>query len=64
MKKELDTLKNCLEPRPNLLVSCRSKKGEDNALAVAYGGNCSYRSYRQKTRRACPLDECRYFLCN
>jgi oligoribonuclease NrnB/cAMP/cGMP phosphodiesterase (DHH superfamily) len=23
-----------------------------------------YRIYRQKTRRACPLDECRYFLCN
>lgn len=42
MKKELDTLKNCLGPRPNVVVSCRSQKGEDNALAVAYAGNCSY----------------------
>lgn len=42
MKKEYESLKHCLQPRPNLLVSCRSKEGEDNALAVAYGGNCSY----------------------
>lgn len=48
MKKELDTLKNCLEPRPNVVVSCRSEKGEDNALAVAYAGNgryCSFSSF-------------------
>ncbi|GAB6137912.1 flavin reductase family protein [Halanaerobaculum tunisiense] len=42
MKKELDTLKNCLQPRPNIVVSCRDNKGEDNALAVAYASNCSY----------------------
>ena len=42
MKKELDTLKNTLGPRPNVIVSCRSEEGEDNALAVAYAGNCSY----------------------
>ncbi|WP_018248701.1 flavin reductase family protein [Orenia marismortui] len=42
MKKELETLKNCIQPRPNLIVSCRDQKGKDNALAVAYAGNCSY----------------------
>jgi len=35
-------VKACLRPRPNILVSCRSAKGEDNALAVAYCCNCSY----------------------
>ena len=42
MKKKLDTLRTCIEPKPNLVVSCRSEEGEDNALAVAYAGNCSY----------------------
>ncbi|TDX51406.1 flavin reductase family protein [Orenia marismortui] len=42
MKKELETLKNCIQPRPNLIVSCRDEEGKDNALAVAYAGNCSY----------------------
>lgn len=42
MKKEVDVLKNCLQPRPNVVVSCRGENGEDNALAVAYAGNCSY----------------------
>ncbi len=42
MKQKLETLKSCLQPRPNIIVSCRSKKGKDNALAVAYASNCSY----------------------
>jgi flavin reductase (DIM6/NTAB) family NADH-FMN oxidoreductase RutF len=42
MKKEMDELKHCLQPRPNLVVSCRSQGGKDNALAVAYASNCSY----------------------
>ncbi len=31
-----------LQPMPKVLVSCRGKNGEENALAVAYCGNCSY----------------------
>ena len=33
---------SCLQPAPKILVSCRGKNGENNALAVAYCGNCSY----------------------
>lgn len=33
--------RSVINPRPHLLVSCRGKNGEDNALVVAYGGNCS-----------------------
>ena len=40
-KKEAE-IKSCIQPRPNVLVSCRSVEGEDNALAVAYCCNCSY----------------------
>src|SRR6056297_117175 len=42
MKVEFDSFKHCLQPRPNVLVSCRNNKGENNALAVAYACNCSY----------------------
>lgn len=42
MKKILDPVKNLLQPRPNIVVSCRSKDGKDNALAVAYATNCSF----------------------
>ncbi len=42
MKKILDPMRNSLQPRPNIVVSCRSKEGKDNALAVAYAANCSY----------------------
>ena len=35
-------MKSCLQPAPKVLVSCRSLNGEDNVLAVAYCGNCSY----------------------
>ena len=34
--------KSCLQPAPKVLVSCRGLDGEDNALVVAYCGNCSY----------------------
>lgn len=40
-KKEVGK-KGALQPTPKVLVSCRGKNGEDNALAVAYCGNCSY----------------------
>lgn len=42
MKKKVTEFKSCLKAMPNILVSCRNKKGEDNALAVAYACNCSY----------------------
>ena len=41
MKKEA-ALRSCLQPRAEVLVSCRSKEGQNNALAVAYCCNCSY----------------------
>lgn len=41
MKKEADK-KGCLQPAPKILVSCRGLDGEENVLAVAYCGNCSY----------------------
>jgi len=31
-----------LQPAPKVLVSCRGLDGEENALAVAYCGNCSF----------------------
>lgn len=34
--------RSCLQPAPKVLVSCRGQNGENNALAVAYCGNCSY----------------------
>ena len=41
IKKEANK-KDSLWPAPRVLVSCRGLNGEDNALAVAYCGNCSY----------------------
>lgn len=41
MKKDAP-LKGSLQPLPKILVSCRDKEGRENALAVAYCGNCSY----------------------
>mgnify|MGYP002357948735 FL=1 len=35
-------MKSCLQPLPKVLVSCRGLSGENNVLAVAYCGNCSY----------------------
>lgn len=33
---------NALVVKPNLVVTVRDKEGNDNALVVAYAGNCSY----------------------
>jgi len=42
LNKKAANFKSCLQPRPNILVSCRGLNGENNALAVAYCCNCSY----------------------
>jgi flavin reductase (DIM6/NTAB) family NADH-FMN oxidoreductase RutF len=42
MKKIVTNTKSCIQPSPKILVSCRGKDGRNNALAVAYCGNCSY----------------------
>ena len=42
MEKSTANMKSCLQPLPKVLVSCRGLNGEDNVLAVAYCGNCSY----------------------
>lgn len=42
MKENIKNMKSCLQPAPKVLVSCRDKDGRNNALAVAYCGNCSY----------------------
>ena len=41
-KAEVSNFKSCLKPTVDILVSCRGKNGEVNALAVGYAGNCSY----------------------
>lgn len=41
VKKEAEK-KSGLQPTPKILVSCRGLNGEENALAVAYCGNCSF----------------------
>ena len=42
MEKSKANMKSCLQPLPKVLVSCRGLNGENNVLAVAYCGNCSY----------------------
>ncbi|KAJ51652.1 flavin reductase (DIM6/NTAB) family NADH-FMN oxidoreductase RutF [Clostridium tetanomorphum] len=42
MEKVQGNMRSCLQPRPNILVSCRGNDGKNNALAVAYCCNCSY----------------------
>ena len=42
MKKREANKINSLQPSPKVLVSCRGLNGEENALAVAYCGNCSF----------------------
>ncbi|MDD2370380.1 MAG: flavin reductase family protein [Firmicutes bacterium] len=42
MKKKEGEKKSCLQPASKILVSCRGIDGENNVLAVAYCGNCSY----------------------
>ena len=41
MKKDAQK-KGALQPAPKVLVSCRGANGEEDALAVAYCGNCSF----------------------
>ena len=40
--KKPATFRSALNPRTPILVSCRSKDGKNNALAVVYACNCSY----------------------
>jgi len=42
MIKQEANKKGALQPSPKVLVSCRGLDGEENVLAVAYCGNCSY----------------------
>lgn len=42
MDKKTAKFRSCLQPASKVLVSCRGKNGEDNALAVAYSCNCSF----------------------
>ena len=42
MNKKAANFKSCLQPKPNILVSCRGLNGKNNALAVAYCCNCSF----------------------
>ncbi len=42
MKKNVEKFRGSLRPFCNIIVSCRGKNGENNALAVAYACNCSY----------------------
>ena len=42
MSKKQALISPCLQPAPQILVSCRGANGENNALAVAYCCNCSY----------------------
>ena len=42
MKKTEANKKGSLFPTPKILVSCRGLDGEENVLAVAYCGTCSY----------------------
>ncbi|NLH46943.1 MAG: flavin reductase family protein [Acholeplasmataceae bacterium] len=41
-EKKQGKMKSCLQPLAKVLVSCRGLNGEDDVLAVAYCGNCSY----------------------
>jgi len=42
MEKSSASLVGSLAPTPQVLVSCRDAQGRNNALAVAYCGNCSF----------------------
>ncbi len=42
MEKLEGQKKSVLKPSPDVLVSSRGLNGEENALAVAYCGNCSF----------------------
>lgn len=42
MEKSEGKKKSALQPKADVLVSSRGLNGEENALAVAYCGNCSF----------------------
>ena len=42
MKTEVTEYSSCIQPTPNLIVSCCDDNGNNNALAVAYACNCSF----------------------
>ncbi len=42
MEKKQAAMGSYVMPKPPAIVSCRGKNGQDNALVVAYAGNCSY----------------------
>lgn len=42
MSKKSVEIKACLQKMPKVLVSCRDKEGNNNALAVGYCCNCSF----------------------
>jgi len=42
MAKVMAAIQPAMNPTPKIIVSCRGKNGDNNALVVAYCGNCSY----------------------
>ncbi len=42
MDKIMASIQPAMNPAPKAIISCRGKDGKDNALVVAYCGNCSY----------------------
>lgn len=40
-KKDIDPEPFCIQPSPQTIITCRSKKGEDNALPVSFVANAS-----------------------
>ncbi|NLN45937.1 MAG: flavin reductase family protein [Clostridiaceae bacterium] len=42
MEKSTAAIRPVMQPAPKAIVSSRNKKGENNALVVAYCCNCSY----------------------
>jgi flavin reductase (DIM6/NTAB) family NADH-FMN oxidoreductase RutF len=42
ISKKAAKARSCLQPSPQVLISCRGLDGENNALAVRYCCNCSY----------------------
>ncbi len=40
--KVMANVQPSMHPSPKVIVSCRGKDGKNNALVVAYCGNCSY----------------------
>ncbi|MBN2878825.1 MAG: flavin reductase family protein [Clostridia bacterium] len=42
MEKKQAAMGTYVMPKPPVIVSCRGKDGQNNALVVAYASNCSY----------------------